>query len=71
MDQLCVLRMGHQVVCHNAALWRFEGFADGFEGDMKADSVVPQFFPLRSLHHITLFQSPQNHIWNFGSSPYL
>ena len=33
--------------------------------------VVPQFLPLRSLHHTILFQSQQNHIRAFGSSTYL
>ena len=34
--------MDHQVVCHNAGLWRIEGFADGFEGDMKVIRSKPE-----------------------------
>ena len=33
--------------------------------------VVPQFLPLRSLHHIILIQSQQGHTLGFGFSPYL
>ena len=37
-QQWQVLQMDHQVMCHNAGLWRVEGFADGFEGDTKGHS---------------------------------